>query len=162
MNQAAANGPVNYTHCKRSFSMFVLLLNASVCKFLHAAVLFCTHVSVKDCTSMLILDFIRSCPFSLWMWKEKVCPGFTWALVFLESLSICISVHTCTSLFKFGGIKPSTTVSCCLNIFCLEQLSKGSFCVQMGRIFGFLEVHYACPYSLGSMTSLSQCLANSV
>lgn len=56
--------------------MFVLLLNTSICKFLHAAVLFCTHVSVEERTSMLILDFIPGWPFSVYMW-EKVCPGFT-------------------------------------------------------------------------------------
>lgn len=57
--------------------MFVLLLNTSICKFLHAAVLCCTHVSVEECTPMLMLDFIPGWPFSVYMWKEKVCPGFT-------------------------------------------------------------------------------------
>lgn len=63
MKQAGANTPaVTHIICQRRFQNVFVLLNTF---WRFSAVLFCTHVTVKDHTSVFILGFMPGCPFSL-------------------------------------------------------------------------------------------------
>lgn len=47
--------------------MFVLIIEyiTFLASFCHAVLLVCTDITVKDCTSMFMLEFIPGCAFSL-------------------------------------------------------------------------------------------------
>lgn len=60
------HGAVLSFHGRRTKGKFFFKeFTGTFASFCHAALLFCTSVSVKDWTSMFILDFIPGCPFSL-------------------------------------------------------------------------------------------------